>query len=115
MAPHVVSSGEVAILPNDVGGLRSILESELLAEELFHTQVVHCDLFRIIRLESDEGRCGDGQFFKIHHDSLNIIVFFAHAVEVVGGNFLSTSAKCENELRVVESEDDVSDFGLGFF
>ena len=67
----------------------------------------------VILLKGDEGGGGDSQLLEvILHHSVNLSLFLAHGVEVVGSDGSTTVAKGQNKVRVVEGEDDVGDWGL---
>ena len=110
--------GEVAVLPDDVSGLRAVLELKFLVQKrdaLIAAPCFACQVsegLRVVALERDEGSCGHGECFKIIEQVINLDLTFAHSVEVIGRNLATTFPQCLNQGRVIEGEDDVGDLGF---
>ena len=106
----------MAVLPDDVGGLRAVLELELLLQELdvlVALLVVNhvTEGGGVVALEGDEGSSRHGECLEIVEQFVDLDLAFTHAVEVVSSDLSTTSSESLDQRCVVEGEDDIGDLG----
>lgn len=102
----------MAIFPNNVRWLRSILEKHFITKNSALANVVKSVLLEIIRLKSHKGRSRHCKFIKLCEEFLDLLFSFLHFVKVLTSNMVATFAKCQNQIAIVEAKHDISNGAL---
>ena len=106
----------MAVLPDDVGGLRAVLELKFLLQKLdvLVTLLIinHItESSRVVALECDEGSSGYGESLEVIEKFIDLDLAFTHSIEVIGRDLSTTSSESLDQGCVVEGEDDIGDLG----
>lgn len=110
----------MAVLPNDIGRLRSVNENHRLTEDgqIPLALIPERKLFPVVSLKRDESRRRHRQFVEVSEKFVDFLIALLYLFKVLVGNLRATLSKRQNKFTVLKAEHDVGNGtfdAFGFF